>query len=209
MRSLEPAGGACAAPFAAGWVVVSVADTAANYRDDRLKYPRTSCLRDAPSAATNERPWAATPTSWSVGRVSPASLSPGSWPVREPESWSWTATTSASDRPRRARRDPPDVRRPGHPHAARHDTHGAAVDVFDVRLPNAVRAALRAMRCRIRDGQGRRAHRHDRPHRPRRSDRAARDRLHGVAAGARIPWLPAAGRPALARARGAPWRRLR
>src|SRR5215208_4892372 len=42
MRSLVAAGGASAAPFTAGSVVVSVADTAANYRDERVKYPRSS-----------------------------------------------------------------------------------------------------------------------------------------------------------------------
>src|SRR4051812_43492254 len=42
MRSFVPAGGACVAPLVAGSVVVSVADTAPNYRDDRLKYPRSS-----------------------------------------------------------------------------------------------------------------------------------------------------------------------
>src|SRR5215211_7910733 len=64
MRSLDPAGGACVAPLTAGSVVVSVADTTRNYRGERLKYPRTSCLGDAPSVATIEHPWPAAPTEW-------------------------------------------------------------------------------------------------------------------------------------------------
>ena len=44
----------------------------------------------------------------------------------------------------------------------------AAVDVLDVRLPRAVRAARRPERLRVRDRQGERPQRRRRPHRPRR-----------------------------------------
>ena len=53
--------------------------------------------------------------------------------------------------------DPPDVRRAGRPHAPRHGPLRAALDVLDLRLPRALRAAARAVRCRVRDREGRRA----------------------------------------------------
>ena len=94
------------------------------------------------------------------------------------------------------------------PHAARHRPPRAALDLLDLRLPRAVRAARRAERRRLRDRQGQRPHRRHRAHRPRRPDRAARRRRARLAARARRR-LPAARRPALARARGAPARRRR
>ena len=63
----------------------------------------------------------------------------------------------------------------------------AAVDVLDLRLPAAVRAAVGPARAvdRVRDRQGLRAHRRRRPHRPRRRLGGADRRRAGLAAAAR------------------------
>ena len=82
----------------------------------------------------------------------------------------------------------------------------SSVDLLDLRLPRAVRAAVRAVRRRVRDGQGRRprSRRTAVAHRPRRPVRPARRRRLGLAAGAGAATVPAARRAALARARGSP-----
>ena len=51
---------------------------------------------------------------------------------------------------------------------ARGRPYAAAVDVLDLRLPRAVRAVVGAVRCRVRDGQGGRAHGQHRPYGSRR-----------------------------------------
>ncbi len=81
----------------------------------------------------------------------------------------------------------------------------ASVDVLDLRLPGALRAAVPAVRRRVRDGQGRRADRHHRAHGPGRPGRAAGRRLPGLAPGPGLQRLPAHRRAAVTRARGAPW----
>ena len=83
----------------------------------------------------------------------------------------------------------------------------AAVDVLDLRLPDAVRAAVGPeRRRRVRDRQGGRAHRQRRPHRPRRRARA-RDRGRArLAAGARAGRERAAAGGARCRAG---WRSIR
>ena len=149
--------------------------------------------------------------------------------LRRAACWCSTATRSASARPPPARRptewlealgledvDPADVRRAGRPHPARTRRAAAALDVLDLRLPRAVPAALGAVRRRVRDREGRTAaptadgDDDRRRHRPRRRLGAARRRRARLAAGPRPPTrLPAAGRAALARARGPSRRRRR
>ena len=50
------------------------------------------------------------------------------------------------------RLDPPDLRHAGRPHAAYDGPLPPAVDVLDLRLPRALRAVVRAVRCGVRDG---------------------------------------------------------
>ena len=103
---------------------------------------------------------------------------------------------------------PPDLPPARRAHALRHAQARAALHLLHLRLPRALPAAARADRRRLRDRQGRRPHRRHGPHRPRRRERPDRRRRARLAAGARRR-LPAAGRPALARARGPPPRRRR
>ena len=51
------------------------------------------------------------------------------------------------------RLDPPDVRHAGRPHTAYDGPLPPAVDVLDLRLPRALCAAVRAVRCGVRDGE--------------------------------------------------------
>ena len=96
-----------------------------------------------------------------------------------------------------------DVRGAGDPHPPRDRPLRAAVDVLDVRLPDAVRRARRPGFVRVRNRQGRRAHRRRRPHRPRRHPRRTDRRRARLAAGARRRRQRAAsGRAAVAGARG-------
>ena len=117
---------------------------------------------------------AATTTWSSAARASPGWRSPASWPARGPAG----GPRACCARPLRGRRaadlrlrgadrlargararglDPPDLRRAGRPHAAHDRALPAAVDVLDLRLPGALRAARRAERRRVRDRDGARA----------------------------------------------------
>ena len=102
------------------------------------------------------------------------------------------------------RSHPADLWLAARPHAVADRPLAASVDVLDVRLPHAVRAAVGAeRRRRVRDREGRRAHRQRRPHRPRGRDRAADRRRARLAPGAgRGRERAAARRAALARAGG-------
>ena len=97
---------------------------------------------------------------------------------------------------------PPDLRATGGPHPLRHLPARAALDVLDIRLPLAVRAARSPVRARLRDGEGQRSHRQRGPHRPRRPVRAPDRGRARLAPGARER-LSAARRAPLTRARGA------
>ena len=111
--------------------------------------------------------------------------------------------------PRARELDAPDLQRPRHPHADEDVPLDAAVDVLDLRLPRAVRAAARpGARRRVRHGQGRRPDGVHPAHRPRRPDRAADRRRPRLAAGAlqRAAGHPAARRAPLARPGGPPAR---
>ena len=186
-----------------GWVGVSICCTrrAGSDRTGTRRYgwyPRPRCRRGAPSAAPSAPRWAATTTSLICG----ASFA-GLAVARE---LAGTRRARAGARPLRDRRAP-DLRL-RHPHrVARgdgpegshrqtfgelvvHTPHGtsrwpAALDLLDVRLPRALRAALGPVRRRVRDRQGQRAHAATRSsHRPRRRDRAADRRRARLAADA-------------------------
>ena len=111
----------------------------------------------------------------------------------------------------RRRLDPPDLRRAGRPHAARHDADGPPVHLLHLRLPRALRGAVRADRRRLRDGEDRWADGDGRPHRSRRPLAPTGRRRAGLEARPRAGRrrLPAARRAALARARGPSRRGLR
>ena len=91
------------------------------------------------------------------------------------------------------------------PHAAHDRALRAAVDVLDVRLPRLCARCWTSRTRPVRDGQGGRARTgFTRPHRPRRPVRAADRRRARAGGGCSAPATrSAAGRAALARARGA------
>ena len=103
----------------------------------------------------------------SAARASPGSRSPASSPAPARGCWSSTATRSASARRPPARRRPSGSRRwASPPRSARRSTRWSStrrtrrrlpppVDVLDLRLPGALRAALRPVRRRVRDREGR------------------------------------------------------
>ena len=108
-------------------------------------------------------------------------------------------------RPRARGVDAPDLQRPRHPHADEDLPLDPAVDVLDLRLPRAVRAAARAgARRRVRHGQGRRPDGVHPAHRPRRPHRAADRRRARLAAGALQRAAAPSSRPT--RASRAGWR---
>ena len=103
--------------------------------------------------------------------------------------------------------DPADLRLAARAHAAgRARPLAAPVDVFDLRLPPALRPAVGAVRRgRVRDREGRVTHRQHRTHGPRRRPRAADRRCTRLATGPRAGrQLPAAR---TGRCRGA-WRSI-
>ena len=148
--------------------------------------------------------------------------SPGSWPARARECCCSIATRSASARPRPAASPPPGSSAMGLEGSnrqefgelvvhtpARHLALRPALDLLDLRLPRALPllddqndAEFETAKVNGRTGE-------DGPHRPRRRLRPAdRGRARLAADSRRGRRLPAAGRSALARARGASRRRL-
>src|ERR1700716_1385644 len=115
------------------------------------------------------------------------------------------AADGVANRTRTRALDSPDVPGPGDPHGALEFALPAPLDVLDVRLLGALRAARRPERCDLRDCHGHRPQRYDHSHGPWRSRGAVGGRRARVETSARRR-LPTARRATVAGARGAPAR---